>query len=132
MFKGLSSACIGLLFASVGYSPIDAVPRFVFDNMYLMSGLGMTIVLIVVFSVSTICSCLRKRLWRTAEEVDYKSVRGLGITLAEFKEQITNIIRSLPDRTWHRLPSGHGLRTFQPGGLLSSAKNAFRIRIPLW
>ena len=46
MFKGLASASIGLLFASVGFSPIDAEPRFVFDNMYLMSGLGMTIVLI--------------------------------------------------------------------------------------
>ena len=46
MFKGLASASVGLLFASVGYSPIDAEPRFVFGNMYLMSGLGMTIVLI--------------------------------------------------------------------------------------
>lgn len=93
MFKGLSSACIGLLFASVGYSPIDAVPRFVFDNMYLMSGLGMTIVLIGVFSVSTIVVAYAKG-FGALPEIDTKSVRGLGITLAEFKEQITNIIRS--------------------------------------
>ena len=54
MFKGLASASVGLLFASVGFSPIDAEPRFVFDNMYLMGGLGMTIVLIGIFGVARI------------------------------------------------------------------------------
>ena len=53
----------------------------------------MTIVLIGVFSVSTIVVAYAKG-FGALPEVDTKSVRGLGITLAEFKEQITNIIRS--------------------------------------
>lgn len=93
MFKGLVSACIGLLLASVGYSPIDAEPRFVFDNMYLMSGLGMTVVLIGVFSVSSIVTTYGKG-FGPQPEVDTKSVKGLGITLGEIKEQLGNIIRS--------------------------------------
>ncbi|MCI8518410.1 MAG: tripartite tricarboxylate transporter permease [Hungatella sp.] len=93
MFKGLVSACIGLLFASVGFSPIDAEPRFVFDNMYLMSGLGMTVVLIGVFSVSSIVTSYGKG-FGALPEVDNKSVRGIGITLGEIKEQLVNIIRS--------------------------------------
>ena len=54
MFKGLSAACFGLLFSSVGYSPIDAQPRFTFDNMYLTGGLGMTVVLMGIFALSRI------------------------------------------------------------------------------
>lgn len=124
MFKGLSSACIGLLFASVGYSPIDAEPRFVFDNMYLMSGLGMTIVLIGVFSVSQIVVSYGKG-FGALPEVDKESVKGLGISLSEIKEQLVNIIRSFA------IGLGIGFLPGMGSGLsnlvaYSSAKNASR------
>ncbi|MDO4266825.1 MAG: tripartite tricarboxylate transporter permease [Eubacteriales bacterium] len=93
MFKGLASACIGLLFASVGFSPIDAEPRFVFDNMYLMGGLGMTVVLIGIFGVSSIVLAYGKG-FDPLPEVDTKSIKGLGITLSEIMENIVNIVRS--------------------------------------
>ncbi len=93
MFKGLTSACIGLLLASVGFSPIDAEPRFVFDNMYLMGGLGMTVVLIGVFGVSSIILAYGKG-FDPLPEVDTKSIKGLGITLKEIKDNLVNIIRS--------------------------------------
>ena len=38
MFKGLASASVGLLFASVGYSPIDAEPRFVPASATIIKG----------------------------------------------------------------------------------------------
>ena len=93
MFKGLASASIGLLFASVGYSPIDAEPRFVFGNMYLMSGLGMTIVLIGIFGVARIVEEYGKG-FGALPDVDTKSIKGLGITLKEIKAQFVNIVRS--------------------------------------
>jgi putative tricarboxylic transport membrane protein len=93
MFKGLAAASLGLFFASVGFSPIDAEPRFVFDNMYLMSGLGMTVVLIGIFAVSHILVEFGKG-FKVLPKVDTESVRGLGITFKEIKEQLTNIIRS--------------------------------------
>lgn len=93
MFKGLASATIGLLFASVGFSPIDAEPRFVFDNMYLMSGLSMTVVLIGIFGVSRIIVEYGKG-FDPLPEVDTKSIKGLGITFKEIKAQTVNILRS--------------------------------------
>lgn len=93
MFKGLTSACIGLLLDSVGFSPIDAEPRFVFDNMYLMGGLGMTVVLIGVFGVSSIILAYGKG-FDPLPEVDTKSIKGLGITFQEIKSNLVNIIRS--------------------------------------
>ena len=93
MFKGLTSACIGLLLASVGFSPIDAEPRFVFDNMYLMGGLGMTVVLIGVFGVSSIILAYGKG-FDPLPEVDTKSIKGVGITFQEIKSNLVNIIRS--------------------------------------
>lgn len=124
MFKGLASASVGLLFASVGFSPIDAEPRFVFDNMYLMGGLGMTIVLIGIFGVARIIEEYGKG-FGALPDVDTKSIKGLGITIGEIKEQFVNILRSF----------GIGLGIgFLPGmgsGLsnlvaYSSAKNASR------
>lgn len=93
MFKGLVSASIGLLLASVGFSPIDAEARFVFDNMYLMGGLGMTVVLIGVFGVSSIVIAYG-RGFDPLPEVDTKSIKGIGITFKEIKENIVNIVRS--------------------------------------
>lgn len=93
MFKGLVSASIGLLLASVGFSPIDAEARFVFDNMYLMGGLGMTVVLIGVFGVSSIVLAYGKG-FDPLPEVDTGSIRGIGITVREIKENLVNIVRS--------------------------------------
>lgn len=93
MFKGLTSASIGLLFASVGFSPIDAEPRFVFDNMYLMSGLGMITVLIGIFGVARIIQEYGSG-FDPLPEVDTRSIKGLGISLREIQKQIVNIIRS--------------------------------------
>ena len=93
MFKGLASASVGLLFASVGFSPIDAESRFVFDNMYLMGGLGMTIVLIGIFGVARIIEEYGKG-FGALPAVDTKSIKGLGITMGEIREQFVNILRS--------------------------------------
>jgi len=93
MFKGLAAACIGLLFASVGFSPIDAEERFVFGNMYLMSGLSLTVVLISVFGISRIALEYGKG-FDELPEVDKASLKGFGLTFKEILEQKVNIIRS--------------------------------------
>lgn len=93
MLKGLVSASIGLLLASVGFSPIDAEARFVFDNMYLMGGLGMTVVLIGIFGVSSIILTHAKG-FDPLPEVDSSSIKGIGITWKEIKDSMGNIIRS--------------------------------------
>ena len=93
MLKGLTSACIGLLFASVGFSPIDAQARFTFDNMYLMGGLGMTTVLIGIFGVAAMVEAHAKG-FDPLPEVDTGMIKGIGIKLSEIRDNIVNIIRS--------------------------------------
>jgi len=92
--------------------------------MYLMGGLGMTIVLIGIFGVARIIEEYGKG-FGALPDVDTKSIKGLGITIREIREQFVNIIRSF----------GIGLGIgFLPGmgsGLsnlvaYSSAKNASR------
>lgn len=93
MFKGLAAASIGLLLSTVGFSPIDAEPRFVFDNIYLMGGLGMTVVLLGVFGMSRIITEYGKG-FDPLPEVDTKSIKGLGISIKEIVGQAWNITRS--------------------------------------
>lgn len=93
MFKGLASTCIGLILASVGYSPIDAELRFTFGNMYLMSGLGMIVVLTGIFAVSHIMVTFGKG-FDPAPEVDSKGLKGFGLTIGDIKDEFVNIIRS--------------------------------------
>ncbi len=93
MFKGLASGCVGFLFASIGFSPIDAEPRFVFDNMHLMGGLSMIVVMIGIFGVSKIVVEYSKG-FSDLPEVNTKSIKGIGITLKEIREATKNILRS--------------------------------------
>ncbi len=93
MFKGLASTCIGLMLASVGYSPIDAEPRFVFGNMYLMSGLGMIVVLTGIFAVSHIVVTFGKGFDPTPE-VSREGLKGFGLGPKDILEELPNIIRS--------------------------------------
>ncbi|MBR2662711.1 MAG: tripartite tricarboxylate transporter permease, partial [Clostridia bacterium] len=93
MLKGLTSACIGLLLGSVGYSPIDAQARFTFGNMYLAGGLGMTVVLIGVFGVS-IMVIAHAKTFDPLPEVDTKMIKGIGISIKEIVPHTWTIIRS--------------------------------------
>ena len=93
MFKGLASTCIGILLATVGFSPIDAEPRFTFNNMYLFGGLGMIVVLTGIFAVSHILVTFGKG-FDNPPEVSKEGLRGFGLTLKDIKDELVNIIRS--------------------------------------
>lgn len=122
MFKGLASTCIGLLFASVGFSPIDAELRFTFGNMYLMSGLGMIVVLTGIFAVSHILMTFGKG-FDPAPEVNGEGLKGFGLGISDIKDEFTNILRSF------MIGLGIGFLPGMGSGLsnlvaYSSAKNA--------
>jgi len=84
MFKGLAAASLGLLLSSVGYSPIDAEPRFVFGNIYLMGGLGIIVVLMGVFAVSRVIVDFG-RGYPPEPKIDTSNIKGLGL---DFKTEI--------------------------------------------
>ncbi len=107
MLKGLASASIGLLLSTVGFSPIDAEPRFVFGNMHLMGGLSMTVVLLGIFALSMMIVEFGKG-FKPVPKVDTKSIKGFGITFREIRGQTVNIIRSFLIGLWIGFLPGMG------------------------
>ena len=107
MLKGLASTSIGLLLSTVGFSPIDAEPRFVFGNMHLMGGLSMTVVLLGIFALSMMIVEFGKG-FKPVPKVDTKSIKGFGITFREIRGQTVNIIRSFLIGLWIGFLPGMG------------------------
>ena len=95
MPKGLISAVLGALLATVGLAPIDSRPRFTFDLFQLNNGFALVVLLIGLFAISEVMSfaeSVRKKQDFTIEE--NVKMKGAGFTFAEFIAQIPNAIVS--------------------------------------
>ncbi len=88
MPKGLISAVLGALLATVGLAPIDSRPRFTFDLFQLNNGFALVVLLIGLFFAESV----RKKQDFTIEE--NVKMKGAGFTFAEFLAQIPNAIVS--------------------------------------
>lgn len=51
IYKGLASACFGLLLAMIGYSAFGGVPRYTFGENYLLDGLPLVPVVLGLFAL---------------------------------------------------------------------------------
>ena len=65
IIKGLLSAALGLLFATVGMDPITARSRFAFGQVELMGGLNLVSMFIGMFAIPEILIQLEKKSTRT-------------------------------------------------------------------
>jgi len=95
LVKGLISAVLGTMFATVGLAPIDARPRFTFDQVALTGGLKLVAFLIGMFAITEVIKHAQNA--RKAEEAKIETnfqIRGFGFSLKEFTAQIVNGIRS--------------------------------------
>ena len=95
MVKGLISAVIGAIFATIGLSPIDSRERFTFGSVDMQAGFKLLVFLIGLFAITEVvkeAEAVRREKGFTAEE--NVRMRGLGFTFKEFKSQIVNMIRS--------------------------------------
>lgn len=54
LIKGLISATWGLAFCMVGIDPVDGLPRFTFNSLYLESGLNIIPLIVGLFAISEI------------------------------------------------------------------------------
>lgn len=95
LLNGLLSGFFGIAISMVGMAPIDALTRFTFGQYQLLSGFDIVVILIGVFAVTDIIRAgferhhLADKMTKTTYEL-----KGFGITWAEFKGQISNMIRS--------------------------------------
>lgn len=95
MPKGLVSAVLGSLLATVGLSPIDSKPRFTFGLYQLNNGFALVVLLIGLFAIAEVMSfaeSVRKGQNFTVE-TNYK-IKGAGFSLKEGLAQTKNAIVS--------------------------------------
>ena len=92
MLKGLISAVIGLLIATMGMDPQTGFPRFTFSNMNLLEGVDLVAALIGLFGVAS----LLKSAASSSDSEDQGPIPDVGSTWIGIKE----CIRLLP--TWIR------------------------------
>ncbi len=95
MPKGLISAVMGALLATVGLAPIDSRPRFTFGLYQLNNGFALVVLLIGLFAISEVMkyaeTVRQKQDFTIRENV---KIKGVGITFKEFIGQIPNAIVS--------------------------------------
>ncbi|MDD2957219.1 MAG: tripartite tricarboxylate transporter permease [Lachnospiraceae bacterium] len=95
MVKGLISAVLGALLATVGLAPIDSKPRFTFGIVNLTAGFKLLVLLIGLFAITEVVKYaegVRKPENFTIE--GNVKIKGVGFSLKEFIRGIPNAIRS--------------------------------------
>lgn len=95
MPKGLISAVLGALLATVGLAPIDSKPRFTFGLYQLNNGFALVVLLIGLFAIAEVMSYAETV--RQNQNFTIRSnvkIKGVGFTFKEFVGQIRNAIVS--------------------------------------
>ena len=95
MPKGLISAVLGALLATVGLAPIDSKPRFTFGLYQLNNGFALVVLLIGLFAIAEVMSYAETV--RQNQDCTIRSnvkIKGVGFTFKEFVGQIRNAIVS--------------------------------------
>ena len=93
--KGLISAVLGALLATVGLAPIDSKPRFTFGLYQLNNGFALVVLLIGLFAISEVMAYAETV--RKAQDYTIRSnikIKGCGFSWKEFVGQIPNAIVS--------------------------------------
>ena len=90
LVKGIISAALGLMLATIGLDAIYGTNRFIFDNWNLMGGLNFIPVLIGLFALPEIIHYFSKNASR---RVHTAVMSGAGAGMKEFKQCFKSIIR---------------------------------------
>ena len=88
--KGIASACLGLILATVGLDIVYGTNRFVFGETELMAGLNFIPVLIGLFALPEIINQFAKKIERRAAT---GSLGGGHATFADFRRCFKSILR---------------------------------------
>ena len=60
IIKGIAGASIGMFLSTIGMDPIDGLPRFTLDSVYLMGGISLIPALVGLFAITEVLSKLDK------------------------------------------------------------------------
>ncbi|MEM7293259.1 MAG: tripartite tricarboxylate transporter permease [Pseudomonadota bacterium] len=90
LVKGMISAALGLLFATIGLDAVYGTNRFIFDRWELLGGLSFIPVLIGLFALPEIIRYFAQRVRDNAQAAN---MAGEGATAGEFKRCFKSIFR---------------------------------------
>ncbi|MEM8651836.1 MAG: tripartite tricarboxylate transporter permease [Pseudomonadota bacterium] len=90
LLKGIISACLGLMLATVGLDLIYGTPRFLFDEWQLMGGLSFIPVLIGLFALPEI---IHRATRRPMPPGARRQNLGKGASLADVKKVLRSVFR---------------------------------------
>ena len=94
LIKGLLAGAFGISLAMVGMSPIDSYQRYTFGLFELIIGFNLLSVLIGFYAINEVIQAAgNKRHSIKIDGIDFK-LKGFGITMKEFIQQLPNFIRS--------------------------------------
>lgn len=92
--RGIISASLGLLIATVGMDPIYGTKRFTFNNINLADGVQLLSVFIGVFALSELLSQLSKGRAELFIKGEALSVKDNTLSLKEYLQNLKTIIKS--------------------------------------
>lgn len=92
--KGALMAALGVLITTIGLDPITGTVRYTFGQTVLSGGISFVAVLIGVFAISEVFTCLENMKRPHVKDERIETVGNARITWKEFKGQIVNILRS--------------------------------------
>jgi len=93
--KGLTSALMGVMLATVGLAPIDAAKRYTFENVQLNGGFALLVLLIGLYAMTEILATAEKTMNPENYTIDNEvKIKGFGFSIKEFFGQLYNGLRS--------------------------------------
>lgn len=107
MFRGLASAFIGIVLATIGISPIDGTQRFTFGSQNLIGGLSLVGVMMGLFAIQQVVLA-HGQGQKEMPPVDMNGLHGIGVTFRDIKDHIVTILRSFVLGLWIGFLPGMG------------------------
>lgn len=94
IWKGLLAGIMGITFSLFGISDVGGVERFTFGSAVMENGFSQLPLMIGLFAVSEVIKTAAETIDPTKPIIKDAKMRGFGVSLAEFREQLVNFIRS--------------------------------------
>ena len=107
VFHGFAAAALGLLASCVGFAPIDGSERFTFGSVYMGSGFDLIALMLGLFAIKQITAEYARGL-RTFPQVAIGKIRGLGVSIDEYRANGANMFRSFMIGLWIGFLPGMG------------------------
>lgn len=93
--KGIMSAVLGIMLATVGLSPLDSMKRFTFGMTELNGGFQLLTLLIGLYAITEVAGEAYEAAHPKKMEIrPIEKTKGFGFSLKEFKDNLVNFLVS--------------------------------------